>query len=87
MRYIHQIQPSDDGGKHRLGRTKYDPKSPNKESRVIWGEWASYRAPAMLGQYLAVTEYYSGSSEFPNPKFLYRIQADVWPLETVTVEG
>ena len=82
MRYIHQLGDN----KHRLGRTKYDAKSPNKESPVIWGEWASYRAPAMLGQYLAVTDYYATSAEFPNPRFLYRVQSDVWPLETVTAE-
>lgn len=55
MRYIHQVSES---VKHRLGRPKYDAKSPTKESPVIWGEWASYQAPAMLGKYLAVTEYY-----------------------------
>ena len=73
MKYYHQF---DEKGNHRLGTVKY--KQP--EDRVRWGKWASYSAPAMLGQYLAVTEYYQGSVEFPNPEVLYRVQKDVWPL-------
>ena len=82
MRYIHQF---DDKGNHRLGTVKCDSESPTTESAVRWGRWASYQTPAMLGQYLAVTEYYQGSCEFPDPKLLYRIQADVWPLDNETV--
>ena len=82
MRYIHQF---DDKGNHRLGTVKYDYGSPTKESVVRWGKWASYKTPAMLGQYLAVTEYYQGSQEFPDSKLLYRVQADVWPLESETI--
>lgn len=81
MRYTHQF---DAKGNHRLGRTKYDAKSPTKESAVKWGAWASYQTPAMLGQYLAVTEYYAGSVEFPDPKILYKVQQNVWPLSTET---
>jgi len=79
MRYIHQYG---ENGKHRLGKTKYNPKSPTNESTIKWGEWAPWRSPAMLGHYLAVTEYYRDSQEFPNPKLLYRVQVDVWPLDT-----
>ena len=79
MRYIHEI---DGTGQHRLGSTKYNAKSPVKESPVKWGQWAAYEVPAMLGQYLAVTEYYRGSAEFPDNNLLYRIQKDVWPLTT-----
>lgn len=82
MRYIHQL---DSEGRHRLGRTKYKANSPTKETQILWGEWVSYREPAMLGQYLAVTDYYKGSREYPNPDLLYRVQKDVWPLEQATL--
>ena len=77
MKYYHEIA---DNGNHRLGTSKY--KRGDTTSTIKWGPWASYTAPAMLGQYLAVTEYYRGSVEFPDPTVLYRVQRDVEPLET-----
>ena len=82
MKYFHQY---DEKGNHRLGTSRYDQKLPGKESEIKWGEWASYQTPAMLGQKLAVTEYYRGSKEFPNPEVLYQVQSDVWPLSPVEV--
>lgn len=78
MRYIHQF---DEKGNHRLGSTKYSRTASGEETKVKWGDWAPYSSPAMLGQYLVVTEYFQGSKEFPDPQLLYRVQKDVWPLE------
>lgn len=77
MKYYHEY---DDKGNHRLGTSTL------KTAAIRWGKWASYKSPAMLGQYLAVTDYYSGSDEFPNCKVLYRVQKDVWPLEELPRE-
>jgi len=82
MKYYRQY---DEKGNHRLGTTKYKRGEP--EGPIRWGEWAPYTAPAMLGQYAAVTDYYTGSAEFPDSKVLYRIQRDVWPLSELTERG
>jgi len=82
MRYYHQY---DEKGNHRIGTSKYN-KDKTKPIVIRWGQWASYRSPAMLGQYAAVTEYYAGSKEFPQANKLYRITKDVWPLEDYPTE-
>lgn len=79
MKYFHQY---DERGNHRLGTSRY-----KSEDKIRWGKWASYQAPAMLGQYAAVTDYYTGSAEFPDCKLLYRIQKDVWPLTVLEERG
>ena len=81
MKYYHEM---DAAGRHRLGRSKYAANAVNKESDITWGEWAPYSAPAKLGQLIAVTDYYEGSVEFPDPTLLYKVIPDVWPLTVVS---
>ena len=78
MKYFHQYS---DSGNHRLGTSTI------KSNKIKWGKWASYETPAMLGQYAAVTDYYSGSVAFPDCKLLYKIRKDVWPLVEVEERG
>jgi len=81
MKYYHEMAVT---GRHRLGRSKYAANAVNKESDITWGEWAPYSAPAKLGQLIAVTKYYNGSIEFPDPTLLYKVIPDVWPLTVVS---
>lgn len=64
-------------GKHRL--VFIDPAS---VPSTICGEWAPYQVPAILktrpksgtpATFAAVTDYYRGSVEFPNPEQVYLI--------------
>ena len=74
MQYIHEY---DSKGNHRLGTCAI------KNPIVFkWGEWVNYQSAAMLGQYCAVTDYYTESNEFPDCTILYKIISNVWPLET-----
>ena len=79
MKYFHQF---DDKGNHRLGTSR---RVNGKDTAVRWSKWFPYTSPAKLGQFVAVTDYYKGSMEFPDPTKLYRIQPDVWPL--VEIKG
>jgi hypothetical protein len=70
MKLEHQII-DDSTFKHRLvpkGTALNDTRYP----------WVGYRTPAdyhtTKGVFIAVTEYYKGSIEFPNPKKVYWIQ-------------
>ena len=71
MKYYHEY---DERANHRLGTSTI------KSEKIRWGKWTGYTSPAVLGQYLAVTDYFTGSVEFPDCKVLYRVQKDVWPL-------
>jgi len=77
MVYFHEY---DERGNHRLGTRKIN------SEEIRWGKWASYKEPAMLGQYAAVTDYFTGSVGFPNCDMLYRIQKNVWPLTILKKE-
>lgn len=74
MKYYHEYS---DKGQHRLGTMAC------KSTRIKWGKWVGYTEPAMLGQYVAVTDYYTGSAEFPDCNQLYQITPNVWPLIVV----
>lgn len=66
MKYFHQY---DRKGNHRLGRGV-------EGGMIVWGTWASYTTPARLGNCVAVTEFFQGSAEFPDSRYLYKVTVE-----------
>ena len=67
-----------DSGRHRIVKYNNEQEGQRKE-----GAWAAYDSPAILVhmglRYVAVTDYYTGSAEFPDCNKFYIIQDSVLP--------
>lgn len=73
MRLEHQIKDQDDKFQHRL----VDLDSPVSIQNT---PWVGYRTPAVYrpfvgrcGHFVAVTRYFQGSNEFPEPNLIYYV--------------
>ena len=71
MKLVHEIKDDANGFLHRLVPEGTD-VADKQDS------WVGYTAPACFwttkGVFVAVTEYYRGSHEFPNPDKIYLIR-------------
>ena len=71
MKLVHEIKADANGFLHRLVPEGTDAAA--KRDR-----WVGYTVPACFwttkGVFVAVTEYYRGSHEFPDPNKIYWIQ-------------
>lgn len=77
MQLEHQSKNDKGGFKHRLvpaGTKGLEEKYP----------WKDYTQPACFyttkGTFIVVTNYYKGSSEFPDPRKLYRVTESDWNI-------
>lgn len=89
MRAFHEY---DGKGNHRIGVSAKVKGDLTKDDSTKWGDWAPYTAPAVYkwtkARLFAVTDYYNGSVEFPDPKKLYVVkEAPGYDLEEIVPEG
>lgn len=71
MIFLHEVEDTEKGFKHRvIGKIRLGDTNPYLE-----GKWVGYETPATLVDegttYVAVTPFYSGTAEFPNPDKIY----------------
>lgn len=88
MRAVHEFQGR---GTHRLGVSKKKAGDLTQDGAWRYSRWATYQSPAVLKRgkttLVAVTNYYKGSAEFPDPSKLYVVtEHPGYALEEKTVE-
>lgn len=84
MKFKHEF---DANGRHRLGVSHKVKGDLTQDGPYRFGDWASYRSPAVIKlqktRYVAVSGYYEGSVEFPDPSKVYKIEESGYPVQEV----